>query len=104
MVVKLLAKAYPKEGMKKEEFKDYWLNKHAPLAKRMPKLRKYVISIVENSEGEEPGYQGIAELWFDSLEDMRIAFNSPEGKKAVEDVKNFCRKVTTVTLEEHVII
>jgi len=42
MVVKWKAKLYAKEGMSREEFVNYWLTKHAPLAKQVPGLRKYV--------------------------------------------------------------
>ncbi len=103
-MVKLIAKVYAKEGISKKEFNDYWLNKHAPLVKKMEGLRKYVISVVLTSDGEEPGYQGMAELWFDTFEELKRAFDSPEGKEAVADVKNFARKVTTVTIEEHLIV
>jgi hypothetical protein len=66
MVVKIIMKVYAKEGMSKDEFVNYWLTKHAPLAKQKfgDILKKYVISIVMSAEGEEPGYQGTAELWF----------------------------------------
>lgn len=104
MVVKWKAKLYAKEGMSREEFVKYWLTKHAPLAKQIPGLRKYVISIVVAADGEEPGYQGTAELWFDSMADIQKAVSSPVGKEGMADVANFCRKATTVTVEEHTII
>lgn len=104
MVAIMYAKVYAKEGMTREQFAGYWLEKHAPLAKKMPGLRKYVIDIVQATDGEEPGYQGTAELRFNSLGDLQKAFASPEGKKAVDDVKNFARKVTSITIEENVIV
>jgi len=90
--------------MTKGQFADYWLKKHAPLAKKMPGLKRYTINIVKATDGEEPGYQGTAELHFDSFEDYERAFESPEGKKAVDDVKNFARKVTSITIEENKIV
>ena len=30
-----------KDGMGMEEFKDYWLNVHGPIASKMANLRKY---------------------------------------------------------------
>jgi len=104
MVTIMYAKVYAKEGMTKEQFASYWLKKHAPLVKKMPGLKKYVINIVQETDGEEPGYQGTAELRFNSMEDLRKAFASPEGKKGVDDVKNFARKVTNIKVEEIVII
>jgi uncharacterized protein (TIGR02118 family) len=43
-------------------------------------------------------------LHFDSLEEYRRAFNSPEGKRSQDDVKNFARKVTSVIVEENTIV
>jgi uncharacterized protein (TIGR02118 family) len=104
MVVKMHFKVYPRQGMTKDEFVNYWLNIHAPIAKQLPGLRKYVIDVALDTDGEEPGFLGKAELWFDSNEQMKKAFDSPIGKKATNDTKNFARKVTSVTFEEHVII
>lgn len=35
-----------KDTMNDQEFAKYWLEKHAPLAKKMPGLRKYVVNVV----------------------------------------------------------
>jgi uncharacterized protein (TIGR02118 family) len=107
MVVKMLIKVYPKEGMSKDEVLNYWLTKHAPLVKRLfgDKIRKYVISIVMSTEGEEPGYKGTVELWFDNMTDVQTMMSSPAFKQQVmPDHTNFARKITWVTLEEHTII
>jgi uncharacterized protein (TIGR02118 family) len=106
MVVKMLAKAYAKEGMSKEEFTNYWLTKHAPMAKQAlgPALKKYVINIVMSTDGEEPGYQGTAELWFDNLANLQSAMSSPAGKQGLADVANFARKITSMIVEEHTIV
>jgi uncharacterized protein (TIGR02118 family) len=107
MVVKMLIKVYPKEGMSKDEVLNYWLTKHAPLVKRLfgDKIKKYVISIVMSTEGEELGYKGTVELWFDNMMDVQTMMSSPAFKQQVmPDHANFARKITWVTLEEHTII
>ena len=39
-----------KDGMGMEEFKDYWLNVHGPIASTMANLRKYDQHVVVDSE------------------------------------------------------
>ena len=107
MVVKMFIKVYAKQGMGKDEVLNYWLNKHAPLVKRLfgDKIKKYVVSIVVSTEGEEPGYQGTVELWFDNMADAQTMMSSPAFKQQVmPDHANFARKITWMMLEEHTIL
>ena len=106
MVVKIIMKVYAKDGMSKDEFVNYWLTKHAPLAKQKfgDILKKYVISIVMSAEGEEPGYQGIAELWFDNMAVVQKLMSSRAFRKVMEEAANFTRKGTWLMLEEHTIV
>ena len=101
-----MMKAYAKEGMSKDEFVNHWLTKHAPLAKKKfgDKLKKYVINIVMSADGEEPGYQGTAELWFDNMTTVQTIMSSPAFEQVMADSANFTRKGTMVILEEHTII
>ncbi len=52
MVLKMYFKVYPKQGMSKDKFVNYWLNIHAPIAKQLPGLRKYVIDIILDTDGK----------------------------------------------------
>ena len=104
MVVKWKVKVYMKENMTRKAFAEYWLNTHAPLVKKMPGVKKYIINLVLSTDGEEPGYQGTAELWFDSIEAMQLAVETPEGQRAVADTQNFMRMFTSKVIEEHVVI
>ena len=96
----LLAK---KPTMNDEEFVKYWLETHAPLARKMPGLRKYVVTAVQRPPNKEPDYHGIVELWFDDKESMRRAFASPEGQATEQDSEKFTRLMTTLFVEEHTI-
>ena len=106
MVVKIMMKVYAKEGMSKDEFINHWLTKHAPLAKKKfgDKLKKYVINIVMSADGEEPGYQGTAELWFENMKTLRKTMSSPAFEQVMAAAENFARKGTMVILEEHTIV
>ena len=62
-----------------EEFFHYWKTVHGPLGARIPRLRKLVQSHRLTIAVDElrPDYDGIAELWFDSLDDLRRAISDP---------------------------
>ena len=67
-----------------EEFDSYWREKHAPLLKSVTEfsrhVRKYVQSHLKSTDvpiAQGFGYDGLAELWFDSVESLNTAFNEP---------------------------
>ncbi len=82
-----------------EEFQDYWLNKHAPLVKSVAsdlRIKKYVqlhtrewpendaarASRAGSLDAAPAIYDGVAELWWDSLEDLRAATETDQGRAA----------------------
>lgn len=88
-----------------EEFQKYWFDKHGPLVrskKEVLRIRRYVqvhtvASPLNDSLQEGRGgpdcYDGVAELWWDSMEDLETVLASPEGQEAadalLEDEKKF---------------
>jgi uncharacterized protein (TIGR02118 family) len=106
MLFKIVTKGYAKEGMSKDEYINYWLNKHAPLVKRVlgNKLKKYVIRPVVFVQGEDPGYDGTAELLYETTDDVKTMMSSPPVRQVLADAPNFNRKVTMVIVEEHTIL
>jgi uncharacterized protein (TIGR02118 family) len=87
-----------------EQFTEYWLGTHALLAKKMPGLRRYVVNVVKRPPNREPDYHGVVELWFDDIGSMKTAFTSPEGVATQKDAETFTACVTTMYVEEHLII
>jgi uncharacterized protein (TIGR02118 family) len=86
-----------KEGMTHEEFRDYWENQHSPLAKDIEGVVRY--HTVYPSDPDDAEFDGVAELYFETLEDLHAALGSPGSRdydptrevaaKAREDVDNF---------------
>lgn len=84
-----------KPGMSKDEFHDYWRNQHAPLVKSHREalnIARYVQThnlentefnkaIQDSRKAPEP-YDGVAELWWKSWDDLRQAIETEEGRKA----------------------
>lgn len=69
-----------KPTMSDQEFAKYLLYVHAPLARKKPGLRKYVVNLVQRSPNKKSDYRGVVELWFDDKESMKVAFASPGGQ------------------------
>ena len=73
-----------------DAFNEYYSEKHIPLAKKIPGLRKYEISQgpVVTPAGPS-GFHLIATLHFDDLAAIQKAFASAEGQAAGADVQAF---------------
>ncbi len=73
-----------------EQFRDYWIEVHGPIARRIPGVRKYVINLrLPDADEATADYDGISELWFDSLEAYRAGLAAPEGRASDADGVNF---------------
>jgi len=101
---KLMVLLKKKPGLTEEEFARYWLETHAPLAKKLPALRRYVVNVVRPRPGREPDYHGVVELWFDDVASMKSAFKSPEGVATQRDTEAFATVAATMYINEHPII
>jgi uncharacterized protein (TIGR02118 family) len=109
-VIKSISLLTRKDDISHEEFIRHWVDIHAPLAHAVPRLRRYVQSHIL-AERTRPDIEtlavqidGIAELWFDSLEDMQFANASPEAKILHDDGATFIGKIKSFTIEEKVIV
>lgn len=104
--VKLVALLKAREGMSRAEFQRRWLDEHAPLTLRFPNLKEYRINIAleeyQEIEGELP-YDGTAELWWDTLEEMQEDFASSEAAAAVADADTFTSIRTHLYTSEHIL-
>lgn len=80
-----------KPGMTLEAFREYWLKDHAALVLKVPGLVKYVQSHTMDSgyRKHEPIYDGIAELWYENLDDMRKTADTPISRDTLADNEKF---------------
>jgi uncharacterized protein (TIGR02118 family) len=71
-------------------FDKYYAETHIPLAKKLPGLRKYIVTKGPvATPGGPSNLHLIATLTFDSLAAIGAAFASPEGKVTAADVPKF---------------
>jgi uncharacterized protein (TIGR02118 family) len=89
----------------RESFQAYWFDHHAPLVKsfqQVLRIRRYVqlhslpleVSAgIRASRGGPEGYDGVAQLWWDSLDDLAANADNPAaieaGRALLEDEKKF---------------
>jgi len=89
-----------------EAFRKYWLENHGPLVRnyaRVLRAKRYVQShtldmalnqVAQQIRGSQPPYDGITEIWWDSVEDLIAAAQTVEGQQAnsllAQDEARFC--------------
>lgn len=61
------------------DFAREWQVEHPPYVWALPRVRKYVQNLAAQNGRDWP-YDGVAELWFDSVRDIALAFDSPEAQ------------------------
>jgi len=79
-------------------FDRYYHETHIPIAQKIPGLRSYLISSspVQALVGSAPYL--VAELNFDSMDDLGAALSSAEGQAAAADVANFASGGATLLI------
>ena len=106
MPVKLIALLKANPGLSRDEFVQRWVEGHAPLTLRFKNLKGYRINVrideYQELEGELP-YDGTAELWWNSLEEMQEDFASDEAATAVADADTFTLLRTHIYTEEFIL-
>jgi uncharacterized protein (TIGR02118 family) len=104
-VIKLVFALRRRPHLTREEFQAYWRDQHGPLVRAHAEvlgIRRYVQvhtlpdevhAALRDSRGAPEAYDGVAELWFDSLEALGAAVASDEGRAAavalLEDERRF---------------
>lgn len=92
-------------SLTREEFQRYWLETHGPLVRKHSaalRIQRYVQlhtsaaainAAIRGSRGAPEGYDGVAELWWESAEDLAAGGATEEGREAgrllLEDEKRF---------------
>ena len=69
--------------LSQEAFERWWLEHHVPVARAAPKLRRYVVNLPQRPDNlagkpnAECEWDGVAEQWFDTEEDLNAAYSRP---------------------------
>ena len=87
-----------------DAFERHYREVHVPLVRKLPGLRSYTITANPDPVRGEP-YYWIAELRWDTMDDLRAGFAAPEARAVGEDVENLekwsvCRSMILGPTEE----
>jgi uncharacterized protein (TIGR02118 family) len=121
-VIKLVYIVCRRADVPEADFHKYWLEKHGPLVRSFAKAihaRKYVQSHTmvpieqarrtAQARGMGEPYDGITEVWWNSVEEFSAGSATPEGQAAaralLEDEARFIdlKRSTIFVTEEHTI-
>jgi uncharacterized protein (TIGR02118 family) len=98
-VVRIVAVLRKKDGMSYEEFLEHWRDRHPEFVNRLPGLRRYVQSSPLDQRRTWP-FDGVAELWFDTVRDVAAAFDSPASGPMREDETRFVGSIEWILSED----
>lgn len=93
-----------------EQFVKHWVETHAPLAHKVPGLRRYVQNHISGErmradiEATAIEIDGIAELWFDDQAALETASRTPEMKALHADGALFIGRIKSYIVEEKIIV
>lgn len=77
---KVVALLTRRDDISRDEFITYWEEEHVPKVLELPNVRKYTIAPALSSDAP---YDGIAELYYDSVDDIREG----DGTETMDEIK-----------------
>ncbi len=69
------------EGITREAFADWWLNRHRPLAEGLAGLRRHAFNLLP----EGSPFDAVVEQWFETTADATGCYDTPEGRAVAAD-------------------
>jgi len=109
-MIKTIGLLTRKSGWTHEQFMKHWVGTHAPLAHKVPGLRRYVQNHILGERRRADiadtavDLDGIAELWFDDQAALEAAARTPEMKALQADGAKFIGRIKSFIVEEKTII
>jgi uncharacterized protein (TIGR02118 family) len=111
--VKYVALLTRRDIMSRQDFAAYWLEKHVPLALETPGLRGYRASVgvcsasgdsILRDEPDAPQFDGVVEMWFDSVETFQESFRDPHWDELRTDYyQRFAMGRIQALVREHLV-
>ena len=84
-----------------EAFEKYYAETHLPLAAKIPGVVKVELSkVLGTPDGSAPSQYRMAEVYFNSMEDLQANMGSTEGQTTVDDIPNFATGGVDVMVAE----
>ena len=82
-------------------FDEYYAGTHAPLAQKIPGLRRFEAGkVLGTPDGTPAPFYYLAELSFDDADALQTALGTQEGQAAAGDLPNFATGGATLMIAE----
>jgi uncharacterized protein (TIGR02118 family) len=106
--IKVIRTVYRRRDLSLAAFKDYWLARHARLEREVVAITpmQRIVATFPLSESEAPEFDGMAELYFERVEEIRTTFAGPVPAMMRKDEENFVQMdapAVRVVAEEYLI-
>ena len=98
-MIKVVAVLTAKAGLSREEFLHKWNVEHPVLVRKLPGLRRYRQNPAIEHAKEWP-FNGMAELWFDSVAEVKKAYAGEEARVLFEHEHEFLDDMRWFLAEE----
>lgn len=79
-----------------EAFLDHYHNVHLPIIRRLPGLRRMELSTMFTMKGDDADPFLLADMYFDSREDLMTALRSEPGRESGKDAQEFAGDIVQV--------
>ena len=104
-MIKRVSLVRRKAGMTHEEFIAHWSGPHIAIVRELPGLRGLRLNPVHQWSDEREAWDGIGELWFDSVEAAEAAFaTEPHASQLVADRAKFLGEARVAYVHEQTIV
>ena len=97
-MLKIVALVEKRADLSWEEFVEYWDERHVEVISMLPRLQRYTIAPA--IDAEEAPYDGVAELYFESTENIDEAFSEELLAEIRADEEEFLAEVETFVAAE----
>jgi len=90
--LKIIRTVYRRGDLTHAQFKDYWLKNHSKLEGRViaeSPVQRIVATFAMPQAGKDPAFDGMVELYFARVEDIRSMFAGPIPAMMRKDEENF---------------
>jgi len=90
--LKIIRTVYRRRDLTHAEFKDYWLKNHSRLEDRViaeSPVQRIIASFAVPEPGRDPAFDGMVELYFRDIADIRAMFAGPIPAMMRKDEENF---------------
>lgn len=79
-MIRIVAVIRKKPELSREQFLRFWHDEHPAYVRKLPRLRRYRQNPSIEHRKEWP-FDGIAELWFDTVQDIAVAYSGSEAEE-----------------------